>query len=232
MALEASALSLLRNASIFAELPDEALGELSSLLRTTRLGARKTLFMEGDVSNGCYAIAAGALRVSRFSSDGHETVLAILGTGEVVGELSLFGDASRSATVTALSDCELLHLPKGAFIQFADKNPQLYRHFLAVLSARLRATNDALTGYATLPMSARLARVLLRLSESFGQPLDGGRTLIRQRLTQSDLSHMSGSARENVSRQINQWRRDKALSRIGPYYCLEEPELFRSLAKL
>ncbi len=232
MSAETSALSLLRNVSIFAELPEEALGELKSLLRVVRVPARQVLFSEDDTSNGCYAVVSGALRVSRFSSDGDETVLAVLGAGEIVGELSLFGNASRSATVTALSDCELLHLPKDAFLQFADKNPQLYRHFLAVLSARLRATNDVLTGYATLPLSGRLARVLLRLSESFGHPLDGGRILIRQRFTQTDLSHMSGSARENVSRQINEWRRDKALSRIGAYYCLEQPEIFRSLAKL
>lgn len=232
MPSHSSAAPLLRNASIFAEVPDNALAELSALTRPVQVRARQILFMEGDPADGCYAIASGSMRVSRFSSEGSETVLAMLGKGEIVGEMSLFGNAARSATVTALSDTDLLRLPKDAFLSFADDNPQLYRHFLAVLSARLRATNDALTSYATLPLSGRLARVLIRLSESFGQPLDGGRVLIRQRFTQTDLSHMAGSARENVSRQINAWRRDKSLTRISGYYCLEQPDNFRAWAGL
>lgn len=232
MAEATSDLTLLRNASVFAELPEEALRDLVGLLRKVRLSARRTLFLEGDPSDGCYAIASGSLRVSRFSSDGHETVLAVLGQGEIVGEMSLFGNALRSATVTALTDSELLRMPKDALLRFADNNPLLYRHFLAVLSARLRVTNDALISHTTLPLSGRLARVFVRLSESFGHPLDGGRVLIRHRFTQNDLSHMSGSARENISRQITEWRRDKALTKIGPYYCLEAPATFRRLAGL
>lgn len=228
----ASNLTLLRNVSIFAELPEHKLSEISSFLRLVKLSTRQTLFVEGDESDGCYAVASGSLRISRFSSEGSETVLAILGKGEIVGEMSLFGNVSRSATITALGESELLRLPKDTFTRFAENNPELYRHFLAVLSARLRATNDALTGITTLPLSGRLARVFLRLSDSFGQPLEGGRVLLRHRFTQTDLSHMSGAARENTSRQINEWRRAKILSRIGAYYCLETPETLRRLAAL
>ncbi len=221
-----------QNAAIFAELPESALSELTMLARPVRLDAKQVLFVEGDPAAGCYAVVTGSLRVSRFSNEGHETVLTILGPGEVVGEMGLFGDAPRSATVTAMAPTDLRLLPKTEFLQFADQNPQLYRHFLRVMSARLRATNDSLTGYATLSLSGRLARVLVRLAESFGQPLDDGRILIRQRFTQTDLSSMAGSARENVSRQLAEWRREGMLSRISDYYCLDDPAAFRDLAHL
>jgi len=221
-----------QNAAIFAELSENALRELDALSRPVNLAAQQVLFVEGDQPNGCYAVVSGSLRVSRYSSEGHETVLAVLGDGEIVGEMGLFGAAPRSATVTALTPTELRRLPKAEFLEFCDRNPQLYRHFLVVMSARLRATNDALTGYATLNLSGRLARVMIRLAESFGQPLDGGRILIKQRFTQTDLSSMAGSARENISRQLTDWRREGLLSRHDRYYCLNSPEEFRELGAL
>lgn len=232
MPVENSKITLLRNSSMFSELPDEAMAELAGLASTVLLSANQQLFMEGAPSDGCYAVLSGSLRVSLFSNDGGETVLAILGPGEIVGEMSLFGSVPRSATVTAMDRTEVCFLPRASFLRFADQNPALYRHFLQLMCARLRATNDALASYATLPLSGRLARVFIRLSESFGHQLDGGRILIRQRFTQTDLSSMAGSARENVSRQITDWRRQDILSRISHYYCLNDPGAFRRIAGL
>lgn len=232
MSPETSKIALLQNLSMFSELPEESLRGLASLVHTSELAANQVLFAEGEPSDGCYAILSGSLRVSLFSSEGDETVLAVLGPGEIVGEMSLFGSEPRSATVTAIGKAEVCFLPRSDLLRFADRNPELYRHFLKLLSARLRATNDALAAYATLPLGGRLARVLLRLSESFGHRLDGGRVLIRQRFTQTDLSSMAGSARENVSRQIMDWRREQLLSRISHYYCLNDPSAFRRLAGL
>jgi CRP/FNR family cyclic AMP-dependent transcriptional regulator len=92
-------------------------------------------------------------------------------------------------------------------------------------------TNDAVSAASTLPLSGRLARVLLLLSETFGHPLAGERILIRQKLTQSDLCSMTGSARENVSRQLSEWRREELIGRISSYYCLNDVEALRQLAK-
>ena len=221
----------LRDINLFHGLGDDALHRLSGMARPVLLPAGQVLFMQGEASNGCYPVLSGALRVSFFSADGHETVLALLGKGDVVGEMGLFDALPRSATVTAQTACELAFITAADFFRCADADPAIYRYLLKLLSARLRATNDALAAAATLPLSGRLARVLLLLSESFGQALDGGRILIRQKLTQSDLCSMTGSARENVSRQLNDWRRMALISRISSYYCLEDPKALRHLAR-
>lgn len=189
------------------------------------------MFVQGDPTDGCYPVINGALRVSYFSAEGQETVIALLGKGDVVGDMGLFDQAPRSATVTAQTDCELGFIGTAEFLRFADANPAVYRHFLKLLSARLRATNDALSAAATLPLSGRLARVLLLLSESFGHVLEGGRVLIRQKLTQSDLCSMTGAARENVSRQLSEWRKARLIARISSYYCLNDTVELRRLAK-
>jgi CRP-like cAMP-binding protein len=220
----------LRDISLFDGLSEEALRGLGSVSRGLSLRPGQVLFVQGDASNGCYPVLDGALRVSHFSADGHETVLALLGKGDVVGEMGLFDGAPRSATVTAQTECELAFIGIAEFFRCADADPGIYRHLLKLISARLRVTNDALAA-ATMPLSARLARVLLLLSESFGQALDGGRVLIRQKLTQSDLCSMTGSARENVSRQLSEWRREDLVGRISSYYCLNDVEALRELAR-
>jgi CRP-like cAMP-binding protein len=220
----------LRDISLFDGLSEEALQGLGSVSRSVALRPGQVLFVQGDASNGCYPVLAGALRVSHYAADGHETVLALLGKGDVVGEMGLFDAAPRSATVTAQTECELAFIGTAEFFRCADADPGIYRHLLKLISARLRVTNDALAA-ATMPLSGRLARVLLLLSESFGQPLDGGRVLIRQKLTQSDLCSMTGSARENVSRQLSEWRREDIVGRISSYYCLNNVEALRELAR-
>jgi CRP/FNR family cyclic AMP-dependent transcriptional regulator len=219
-----------RDVNLFHGLSEPALERLFTVARIVQLRPGQVLFVQSDPSNGCYPVLMGALRVSYFSADGHETMLAILGKGDVVGEMGLFDAAPRSATVTAQTECELAFIGTVEFFRCADSDPAIYRHLLKLLSARLRATNDALAA-ATLPLSGRLARVLLLLSESFGQMLDGGRILIRQKLTQSDLCSMTGSARENVSRQLSEWRREQLVGRISSYYCLNDVVALRQLAK-
>lgn len=84
----------------------------------------------------------------------------------------------------------------------------------------------------TLPLHGRLAHVFLRLAEGFGEPLEGGRTLIRHKCTQEDLARMAGSARENVNRQIKDWVEEGYLSRISGYYCVENKEKLSGLIEL
>jgi hypothetical protein len=71
---------------------------------------------------------------------------------------------------------------------------------MVLLARRLRDTNDALTATSFLSVKGRVARALLSLAEAFGQDVPGGRILVRQKVTQSDLAAMTGIARENVSR--------------------------------
>jgi CRP-like cAMP-binding protein len=130
-----------------------------------------------------------------------------------------------------LRACTLAYLSGHDFTRFADDNPIVYRHMLEILSARLRASSDALAAHQLLPLSGRLARALLRLAEGFGQTLDDDRVLIRHKFTQSDLAKMTGSARENVNRQLNGWKKQNILSRVSSYYCIDDTAALRDLAK-
>ncbi len=207
--------------NFFAGLPAELLGAMFATARAVRLVPDQTLFLAGDPGDGCYVVDEGLLKVTMVSPSGSERILAILGAGTVVGELSMIDGAPRSSSVAAVRPSSLRFISRGDFHAFAEDTPAVYRHIMTMLAARLRDTNDVVAAASFLPLKGRVARALISLADAFGHEVGGGRIVIRQKLSQSDLAAMAGIARENVSRILNEWVREKLISRVSSYYCLE-----------
>lgn len=214
-----------------SSISDATRERLVAASRVSRIPAGRVLFRKGEAADSCYLILDGAVKVSLPANDGEETLLAILGKGELVGEMALLDRQPRSATVTALRTCELSQLPMATLEALATEDSAIFRQLLCVLSARVRAGNEQ-SQMQQMPMKARLARTLLRLAKDFGTRLPDGRIVIRQKVSQAELGRMAGAARENVNRQIADWCRAKLLSRISAHYCIECPQTLERLASL
>jgi CRP/FNR family cyclic AMP-dependent transcriptional regulator len=208
--------------NLLSVLPPELSAELFKTARPLRLKADQTLFTAGDPGDGCYRVEQGLLKVSVVSPSGGERILAILGPGALVGELAMIDAQPRSASVVAARDSELRFISRISFETVAGKNPEVYRHIVMLLVRRLRDTNAVVTAMSFLSLKGRVAHALVSLAEAFGHDVGAGRILVRQKVTQSDLAAMAGIARENVSRILNEWMRQKLVSRLAGYYCLED----------
>jgi CRP/FNR family transcriptional regulator, cyclic AMP receptor protein len=218
--------------SLLSALPPELLQRLFARAPSLRVGAGETLFVTGDPGDGCYYVDRGLLKVSVFSTSGRERILAIMGSGTLVGELSILDEGTRSASVAAVRDSELRFISRSHFNTFAEAHSEVYKHLVLLLAQRLRTTNVVIASSSFLPPNGRVARALLDLSDAFGQDAGDGRILIRQKITQSDLAAMTGMARENVSRILNSWKRQSVVSLLAGYYCLDNPEALEHEATL
>jgi CRP/FNR family transcriptional regulator, cyclic AMP receptor protein len=207
--------------SLLTALPADLSSALFAKAHDVSLAADQIVFLAGDAGDGCYRIEDGLLKVSVSAAGGGERILAILGPGSIVGELSMIDGAPRSASVSALRDSKLRFVSRAAFEAFGRSNPDVYRHVMILLARRLRDTNDALAATSFLPVKGRVARALLNLAEAFGRDVGSGRIVLRQKVTQSDLAAMAGIARENVSRILKEWMDRSLVSRLAGYYCLE-----------
>ena len=210
-----------RISNLLASLPEELQSSLFSKGRASTLAADQTLFLAGDAGDGCYRIDEGLLKVSVVAPTGSERILAILGPGAIVGELSMISGEARSASVAAIRESSLCFISRAIFEGFARENPVTYQHLMRLLAKRLTDTNAALAATTFLTLQGRAARSLLNLAEGFGHDVGNGRILIRQKITQSDLAAMAGIARENASRILKDWMRRSLVSRLAGYYCLE-----------
>jgi CRP/FNR family transcriptional regulator, cyclic AMP receptor protein len=217
---------------LLSRLPAQISADLFEKSRTLQLAADAVLFLEGDRGDGCYRVDRGLLKVSVISSTGGERILAILGPGAVVGELSILDELPRSASVTAIRDSQLSFISRQQFAAVAKAHPEIYRHITNLLAARLRDTNMVVAAASFLPLKGRVARALIDLATAFGEDVGGNRTLIRQKISQSDVAAMAGIARENVSRILNEWIRNKIISRVSGYYCLDNKPELEEAAKL
>jgi CRP/FNR family transcriptional regulator, cyclic AMP receptor protein len=207
--------------NLFSVLPSALSASLFSQARVVRLASQQMLFAAGDPGDGCYQVEEGLLKVVALSTSGGERILAILGPGTLVGELSMIDGLPRSASVTAIRESKLSFVSRAVFNAVAHAQPEIYRDITALLARRLRDVDDALTATSFLPLKARTARALLSLSDAFGKDVGSGRILIRQKFSQSDLAAMAGIARENCSRILQDWTRRALVSRLAGYYCLE-----------
>lgn len=226
----ADVLALLSSENAFGTMREETRAKLVAASRVSRVPAGRVIFRKGDAPDSCcYLIMQGAVKVSLPSRNGQETVLAVLGRGDVVGEMALLDLMPRSATVTTLKACELCQLTTATLEWLAREDFAIYRHLLSALSARVRAGNEA-NHLLQLPLKIRLARALLRLAQSVGEPLPDGRILIRQKLSQAELGRMVGAARENINRQLTDWCKAKVVTRVSAYYCIECLQTLERLA--
>jgi len=196
------------------------------------LNQRETLFHAGDSGDGCYYVRSGVVKASVIARDGQERLLAMLGAGALIGEISLIDQQPRSATVQALRDCSLLHLTSTAFFTLADSNPMIYRQALRILAQRLRGTNDSVVAQSTASVAGRVARAFTSLAEGLGVRLDESRIVLPHRITQSDIAGMAGVARENASRAINDLLREGVLGRNGSFYVIERAGELKELSEI
>ncbi|HSK26127.1 MAG TPA: Crp/Fnr family transcriptional regulator [Jiangellales bacterium] len=192
---------VLRSAPLFRELDDEAAAALRASMMEVRLGRGEVLFHEGDTGDRVFVVIEGKVKLGRTSSDGRENLLAILGPGQMFGELSLFDPGPRSATVTAVTDTVLLSLANEDMLTWLTGRPEVARGLLLQLGQRLRRSNDTLADLVFSDVPGRVAKALLDLSMRFGVPSEEGVRVVHD-LTQEELAQLVGASRETVNKAL------------------------------
>jgi CRP/FNR family cyclic AMP-dependent transcriptional regulator len=144
-------------------------------------------------------------------------ILAILGGGQLVGELSLIEQQARSATVVTLEESTLLWIDRVAWQQCLETMPALTLNLVRLLARRLRLANAQIQALATQDVFGRVARQLLAFAAEYGQPNTNGETVIPLRLTQSDLASLVGASRVRVNQVLSFYQQRHVIT-IHPNY--------------
>jgi CRP/FNR family transcriptional regulator, cyclic AMP receptor protein len=217
--------------AILPNLPEHLSRRLFGAATPHHLKAGEPLFVAGDAGEGCYRLERGLLKVVINSARGDERILAILGPGEIAGELSIIDGRPRSASVFAVRDCVLGFISRKDFEECTRQHPEICGYLVTVLASRLREADEAVAATSFLTVKARLARALLELAQFLGEDRGSGRILIHHKIKRSDLAAMAGVAPENVSRVMNDWLQRSVVTRSSGYYCLEDIATLKSQMK-
>jgi CRP/FNR family transcriptional regulator, cyclic AMP receptor protein len=204
--------AVFRRVSLFSELEAGELDALSRVATVRQYPAGATILREDEPGDQFFVLIRGEVKVFVDSPDGREVVLTHLQTGEFFGEMALFEGETRSASVSALTDTELVVLARPDFLAVLSRDFSLVKKILATLSSRLRKANEVIESLALQDVGGRLARYLLRLADESGKaPIDG--FFVVNRPTHQEIANSIGATRETVTRMLKQFE-DRKLIRV------------------
>lgn len=188
-------------AALFSALDAEGAAALRASLAERHVSKGEVLFAEGDPGDRMYVIIDGKVKLGQTSTDGRESLLSILGPGEMFGELSLFDPGLRTSTATALTDAIVLGLGNDQLRPWLTGRPEVAAALLQALAQRLRRTNEAMADLVFSDVPGRVAKALMDLGEKFGTVTPEG-LLVTHDMTQEELAQLVGASRETVNKAL------------------------------
>ena len=147
-----------------------------------------------------YIILHGTVKI-HIEQGERDVILAILGAGDMLGEMSLIDSVGRSASAVTLENTLMLWMDKTTFTYMLDNFPPVARNLVKILSARVRLSDQLIQALATLDVNGRVARQLLAFAEKYGREKEGV-TQIRITLTQGDIADLVGASRKRVNQAM------------------------------
>jgi CRP-like cAMP-binding protein len=197
-------LKLLRNVELFSGLNEKQLAGISQVTRRQVVKRRQELFHKGDGGTEIYVVAHGKLKALTTSIGGDDVVFSILGPGEVIGEVALLGGTPRTASVSAIEDCELFVIDRRDFLSFLNDHPEVSIKLLHVLATRLKRVSELVEDTLFLNLPLRLAKKLLSLGRLYGEEVADG-LRVDLKLSQEEWGDLVGATRESINKQVRQW---------------------------
>ncbi len=196
---------LLADSPLFRGLADGEMQRLAAAAALRRYRRGQIVFAEGDSSESLFIVNEGLLKAFSTSSDGEEFVLAVIGTGETVGELGLADGGLRSASVTAMTDATVLQIRRRAVLDVAQTSPQVLIAMLQSLASVVRRLTGAAADLVFLDLPRRVAKLLLGDQHA----AEGGV------LTQEEMAHQVGASRQSVNAALRDFHRRRWIEMDG-----------------
>jgi CRP/FNR family transcriptional regulator, cyclic AMP receptor protein len=181
--------------SLFHGLTDKQLEIVSHSFTQKQIGSGELVIEQGASSDSLYVLLSGSVKVYRMTEDGEEINLAILGSGDVIGEMSLLDHQPRSAHVEALQESTLLQLSQESFRTLLRTYPDIAFNLLATLARRVRITDEHLESILSLKLEDRTWQILKLLEKHFP---DG-----KIHLSHEELSSLVGATRARVTEALH-----------------------------
>jgi CRP/FNR family transcriptional regulator, cyclic AMP receptor protein len=207
---------ILREVPLFNNLTDAQLESINQKLRRHNFPSGTNIITFETPGEVVYIILKGTVKIKVDQADGSEVIIALLGAGEVVGELSVLDSDTRSADVMTQEDSTLLWIDRANFKDLLQSIPAITQNMLGILTRRVRLSTEQIQALCTLDVLGKVVRQLLVFADQYGLQSPTG-TCIPMRLTQSDIAGLVGASRERVNQVFVNLRNRKLISVDGSF---------------
>ena len=175
-------------------LDEETLDQVLRELKVINIKRGTDLFLENDEANALYIVVEGRIAIIKSFVDRKDSMVALIESGDLFGEMGLFEDQLRSASSRAVENSQLIEVPYPPIRRALEARPSLLWTLVALLAHRLRLTDEALADAMFLDVTGRTAKRILEIAG------DSNEFIIP--LTQEELAGMVGASRERVNKTL------------------------------
>lgn len=198
--------ALLARVPVFETLGPAELARVAEVAVPRSFDAGTVVFREDDESDTCYVIRGGNARAIREHPDGRTITLANFGPGDIFGELAMFDDERRSATVEVLDDMQAIAILGPDMRRLMREHPEISAQLVVSLGRRLREANRRIARQSFQTVQSRVASALRELVSRAEEQSGEGRD-VRVAATQAVIAQLAGSSRESASRFLAELER-------------------------
>lgn len=200
-------LTTLRAVALFKDLDPADLERISAMLHWRQVASGAMLLLEDQPGESAYLIVEGTVCVFVTQPDGTEVTIALLGPGDLVGEISLLDSLGHSASAITLEPTGVYWMDRASFLTCLRTMPIMAHNLMLIMARRLRLSNSRVRALASLDVEGRVAHILLGLAREYGLSEPNGLVRIPLRLTQSDLARLVGASRVRINQIMGSLKR-------------------------
>jgi CRP-like cAMP-binding protein len=217
---------LLGRVPVFSTLERGDLERIAELSVPRQFEPGQAVFREGDASDTCYVVREGHARAVRTHGDGRTITLATFGPGDIFGELAMFEDERRSATVEAIELTSVVAVLGPDMRRLMSQHSEIAARLVIALGRRLREMNERLSRQSFQTVQSRVAVVLSQLvAEEVAAGKGPADVLLTA--TQADLAQLAGSSRESASRFLAVLERAGVISQGRGRLVVHDPQALK-----
>lgn len=220
--------NILNSINIFSELSDKECSTLQKFFKPRNYLKNSMIILEEEYGDLVFVVQTGTIKITRVNDEGKEVILALLGPGEIFGELAILDGEARSANALAQENCHLLAINKEDFLEILKNNFSISYNLMCELAKRLRKSDQQIEALSLSDAEHRIGVSLLNLAEDMGV-IRKGKVTIQNLPFQQDIANMAGTSRETVSRVLKLLENKSMISKVGHTLIIPDYTFFKQI---
>lgn len=220
--------NILNSINIFSELSDKECSTLQKFFKPRNYLKNSMIILEEEYGDLVFVVQTGTIKITRVNDEGKEVILALLGPGEIFGELAILDGEARSANALAQENCQLLAINKEDFLEILKNNFSISYNLMCELAKRLRKSDQQIEALSLSDAEHRIGVSLLNLAEDMGV-IRKGKVTIQNLPFQQDIANMAGTSRETVSRVLKLLENKSMISKVGHTLIIPDYTFFKQI---
>ena len=221
-------IDFLKSVNIFSDLSDSELKSIQELCKTRKYPKNSMIILEEEMGDVVFIVMSGTVKITRVNDEGKEVILAMLGSGEVFGEMAILDGESRSANALSQENCEVVTINREDFLNLLKTNNKVALNLMTEFAIRLRKSDQQIEALSLDDAEHRIGVSILNLAEELGVIRQGVVT-VDNLPYQQDIANMAGTSRETVSRVMKIFEDRGLITKTGHKLSIPDYAFFKRI---